>query len=84
MNFDRQAVSHHEDVCVKYDISAYKDIMRSRRNIWDNESIVNAGELCYALYRAVNSNSDESQSAAVIEILEKHPRAKGLGIFGAV
>lgn len=73
MDFNRQTVSHHEDVYVKYDISAYKDIMRKRWNIWDNEPIVNAGELCYALRKA--ANTDESRSAAVLEIMEKHPKA---------
>ncbi|MCD8089293.1 MAG: hypothetical protein LUD81_01465 [Clostridiales bacterium] len=34
MDFNRQTISHHEDVYVKYDISAYKDIMRNRWNIW--------------------------------------------------
>lgn len=73
MDFNRQTVSHHEDIYVKYDISAYKDIMRNRWNILDNEPIVNAGELCYALRKAVNT--DEFRSVAVLEIMEKHPKA---------
>lgn len=72
MDFDRQTVSHHEDVYVSYDVSKYKDIMKKRWNIWDNEPIENAGELCYCLRKAVNS--DESRQVALMGIFEKHPR----------
>ncbi len=73
MDFRRETVSHHEDVYVRYDISAYKDIMRLRWNIWDDKPIENASGLCYALRKIVNS--DISRSVAVLEIFEKHPRA---------
>lgn len=73
MEFKRQAVSHHEDVFVKYDISAYKDITRKRWNIWKDCPITNASELCYALRKIVNT--DESRSLAVMEIVEKRRRA---------
>lgn len=73
MEFERSTVSHHEDVYVHYDISAYKDIMRNRWNIWENKPIKNAGELCYALRKIVNS--DQSRIVALMEIIEKHPRA---------
>ena len=72
MDFDRQTVSHHEDVYVSYDVPKYKDIMKKRWNIWDNEPIENAGELCYCLRKAVNS--DESRQVALMGIFEKHPR----------
>ena len=32
MDFKRQTTSHHEDVFVKYDISKYKDAIRTRTN----------------------------------------------------
>lgn len=32
MDFQRQTISHHEDVYVKYDISMYKDVGRNRTN----------------------------------------------------
>lgn len=73
MDFRRKTVPHHEDVYVRYDISAYKDLMRLRWNPWSNKPIENAGELCYALRKVVNS--DESRSVAVLELMEKHPRA---------
>lgn len=73
MDFRRQTVSHHEDVYVPYDISAYKSIIRNRWDIWNNKPIENAGEFCYALRKVVNS--DETRQTAVIELIEKHPRA---------
>ncbi len=72
MDFDRKAVSHHEDIYVSYDTSAYKDVSKSRWNPYKNEPIVNAGELCYVWRRIVNS--DESRQVALMEIAEKHPR----------
>lgn len=72
MDFKRQTTAHHEDVYVQYDIPTYKDIMRKRWDIWNNCPIQNAGGLCYALRKVVNS--DESRSIAVLEILEIHPR----------
>lgn len=73
MNFRRETVSHHEDIYVDYNVRQYKDICRERWNIWDNKPIKNAGEFCYALRKVVNS--DQSRQAAVMEILEKHPKA---------
>ena len=73
MDFKRQTVSHNEDIYVGYDVSKYKDICRNRWDIWKNEPIQNAGEYCYALRRVVNE--DESRQTALLELLEKHPRA---------
>lgn len=72
MDFQRDTVQHHEDVYVSYDISAYKDLFRNRWNIWKDEPIKNAGELCYCLRKAVNQ--DTSRQIALLEIFEKHPR----------
>lgn len=72
MDFKRKAISHHEDVYVKYDISAYKDVGRNRWNPYKNEPIVNAAELCYIWRKIVNT--DESRQVALLEIFENHPR----------
>lgn len=72
MDFERDTVQHHEDVYVSYDISAYKDLFRNRWNIWKDEPIKNAGELCYCLRKVVNQ--DISRQIALLEIFEKHPR----------
>lgn len=73
MDFQRDTVPHHEDVYVRYDISAYRDLTRLRWNPWLNKPIENASELCYLMRRVVNS--DESRSMAVLELIAKHPRA---------
>lgn len=73
MEFVRSTVSHHEDVYVQYDIPAYKRIVKDRWNIWDNKPIVNASELCYSLRKIVNLSED--RQVAVLNILEKHPKA---------
>lgn len=72
MDFERQTVSHHEDVAVPYNISAYKALMRSRWNPWEERPIETAGELCYSLRKIVNS--DESRRTALLELVEDHPK----------
>ena len=47
MKFKRKTVQHHEDIYVDYDIATYKDVMKSRWDIYKQEPIVNAGGLCY-------------------------------------
>lgn len=72
MKFQRKTEQHHEDVYVDYDITTYKDVMKSRWNIYKQEPIVNAGGLCYTLRRLVNS--DPSRSAKLIDIFKEHPK----------
>lgn len=83
MDFKRSTIQHDEDVFVSYDICAYKDITKTRTNPYEqvempdgrlvNKPIENASEFCYLLRKIVNS--DVSRQVAVLEILEKHPRA---------
>lgn len=72
MDFKRPTQAHHEDVYVQYDVSLYKDLTRSRWDIWKNEPIENASGLCYCLRRVVNQ--DTSRQRMALEIAEKHPR----------
>ena len=72
MDFDRQTDSHHEDVYVRYDISRYKDAIKTRWNPYADEPIQQASGLCYVLRRIVNE--DVSRQVALLEIYEKHPR----------
>lgn len=72
MDFERPTVAHHEDVYVRYDVSLYKDLIRSRWDPWKNEPIENAGGLCYCLRKCVNS--DTSRQLMALEIHEKHPK----------
>lgn len=73
MDFKRETIPHHEDCYVRYDISMYKDLTRTRWNPWENEPMKNASELCYSLRKVVNS--DVSRQVMLMEILEDHPRA---------
>lgn len=72
MDFKRKTISHHEDVYVKYDISMYKDVTKTRWNPYTNKPIINAAELCYIWRRIVNS--DDSRQVALLELFEKHPK----------
>lgn len=72
MDFKRETVSHHEDIYVDYDASAYRDISRRRWNVWEEKPIVNASEYCYCLRRVVNGDSERLEK--VLEICKAHPR----------
>lgn len=73
MEDQRTTIPHHEDVFVTYDISAYKDLTRTRWNPGLEKPIETASELCYAWRKVVNSA--DSRQLAVLEILEDHPKA---------
>lgn len=72
MKFDRKTTSHHKDVYVKYDIDAYKQIIKTRWDKWGNKPIKNASGFCQALRRVVNE--DISRQLALLEIVEDHPK----------
>lgn len=73
MEFKRHTIAHHEDVFVSYDTQRYKELIRSRWNPWEDKPVESAGEFCYGLRKIINS--DVSRKAAVLKILESHPRA---------
>lgn len=73
MDFQRPTVSHHEDIFVKYDVDKYKEVTKTRWNLYKNEPIQNASELCYVWRKIVNM--DQSRQIALLEIIEKHPKA---------
>jgi hypothetical protein len=73
MDFRRPTIQHHEDIWVEYDHQGYRDICRHRWNPWEDEPIRNASEFCQCLRKIVNL--DESRLTALLEILEKHPKA---------
>lgn len=72
MDFERKTISHHEDIYVKYDTEAYKDVGRLRWDPFKNEPITNASGLCYVWRRIVNS--DISRQIALLELFEDHPK----------
>lgn len=72
MDFERQTISHHEDVYVTYDISTYKDAGKLRWDPYKDKPIPDAASLCYVWRRIVNS--DPSRQVTLLELFEKHPR----------
>ena len=72
MDFTRHTIPHHEDVYCDYDISKYKDAIKTRWDPYKNEPIQQASGLCYILRRIVNE--DESRQRALLEIFEQHPK----------
>ena len=72
MDVTRHTVPHHEDIYVRYNVSAYKDVGKNRWNPYTNKPIKNAAELCYVWRKIVNS--DESRQVALLELFEKHPK----------
>lgn len=72
MDFQRQTVSHHEDIFVKYNIDMYKDAGKNRWDPFKNEPIRDASGLCYVWRKIVNC--DLSRQIALLELFEKHPK----------
>lgn len=73
MDFKRQTTSHHEDIYVRYDVSKYKDAIRTRWDPYKDIPIQQASGLCYVLRRIVNS--DESRQVALLELMEDKDKA---------
>lgn len=72
MEYEKHTVSHHDDVYVNYNVSAYKDASKLRWDPFKNEPIQNAAGLCYVWRKIVNS--DITRQIALLEIFEKHPK----------
>lgn len=73
MDFKRKTVSHHEDVYVNYDKIKFRDVMRTRWDPYKDRPIEHSSEMCYILRRI--TNEDDSRVVALLELLEKHPKA---------
>ena len=73
MDFERKTVAHHEDIFVDYEKVFYKNVIKTRWDPYRDEPIQQAAGLCYVLRRIVNEAED--RQAALLEILEKHPKA---------
>ena len=73
MEFQRHTIQHHEDIYVQYNMQLYRDTIRNRWNPYTQEPIDQPSSLCYVLRRIVNE--DESRQAALLQLLEDHPKA---------
>lgn len=73
MGADSPAVSHHEDVYAGYDAGLYKNVSKTRWDPYKQEPIKDAAGLCLVWRKIVNT--DQSRQIALLEIIEKHPKA---------
>lgn len=72
MDFDRSTNRINHDVFVQYNGADYRKIMKDRWDIINNKPIENAGSLCYALRRTINTHPSRAQ--AVLDIFKEHPK----------
>lgn len=73
MDFQRDTIPVEEEVNCQYDISTYKELLRTRWNHYEARPIESASELCYLWRKVVNS--DASRVFALHDILAEHKRA---------
>ena len=73
MDFHRKTESEHIWKYCDYDISKYKQVMKTRWDPYKNEPMQNAAALCYTLRRIVNSAP--SRIEELKQILDEHPKA---------
>lgn len=72
MNFKRDTVSHHNDVIVDYDVLAFRNLEKTRWNVYEKRPIQNAAELCYLQRKLVNS--DVSRAEWIEKFASHHNR----------
>lgn len=72
MDFKRSTKRNNIDIYTEYDKEAYRKVMKSRWNIYKDQPITNASELCYTLRKVINS--DKSRAKAVLDIFNKHKK----------
>lgn len=72
MEYTKPTISHHEIVTVDYDRQLYSMVMKTRFNIYKNEPLKDAGQLCYTLRRVVNS--DPSRLEKLKELMDIHKK----------
>lgn len=72
INVIRDTVPHHKDVICEYDIRQYKYVQKHRWNIFKDEPVTQASQLCYVLRRVVNE--DESRVINLLKLCEKHKK----------
>ena len=72
MDFQRETVAHHERVVIGFDREKYDGVMRSRWNIFKDQPIMEASELCQTLRRIVGA--DPGRLAKIREVMKTHPK----------
>lgn len=72
MDYVKRTRTYAKEVPVSYDSDIYRTVMRDRWNPYDQEPIVNAGQLCYLCRRV--ANSDISRQDATRKLIDENPR----------
>ena len=72
MEFKRNTVSHSKTITVDYDKTQFKKVLVNRWDIFKNEPIMGASQLCYVMRKVVNS--DPSRLKAIMDIYKHHKR----------
>lgn len=72
MDYESPAEKHHIDVDVSYDKALYREVVKTRFDIFQNKPLKNAAEFCYLLRKIVNS--DPSRELSILEIAERTDR----------
>ena len=73
MEFEKEATRHEEWVKVGYDETTYDRVFVFRWNVYENEPVLNASQLCQLCRRIVNS--DERRIDAVMNIMARKRKA---------
>ena len=73
MDYVKSTEQFHIHKVVPYDKISYKDVMKRRWDIFRDEPIQNAGELCHVLRMIVNS--DPRRIDEVKELIRQNPRS---------
>lgn len=68
MEVERYTTRHEEIVYCNYDMAKYKEVMKTRWDIYKDEPIQQASGLCYVLRKLVNL--DDSRQVKLLELLE--------------
>lgn len=70
MRFQRQTISHNENIICNFDNHKFNKIKIGRWDIFKDEPIRDVSQLCYALRKVVNSDSDRLEK--LYDIFKKH------------
>lgn len=73
MNFKRATLAHHETIIVPYNVDIYKQLLKSRWNVYESRPVETSAELCYLLRKTVNSDYRRLETLA--NLLSQHKRA---------
>lgn len=71
MDYQRETIVHHENVWVEYDRDIYRAARRNRWNVFKQEPMQNASELCYVLRKIVNLDKSRLERVEAIALVKK-------------